>query len=210
MPSTSACSRRAGRAARETSQANEIVGIEHQVLRACFGGDTDPTLFRLPDESQRAGGGDVTDVNVASGLRRQQERRVHGNGLDQGWSRFRVGQRVLAPGGLQAIEPITQELMVLGVESVGQIETRGLAHRPQQLRVIDGGEEGRRRGHERLERGRAFPGHPIEIAHGLARRANHSAPEGHVDDGVLLDKPLLLAQQFPGDRCRMGLGHLDD
>ena len=65
-------------------------------------------------------GGDVTDVDVASGLRRQQERRVHGNRLHQGRSRFRVRQRVLAPGGPHAVEPIAQELMVLGVESIGQ------------------------------------------------------------------------------------------
>ena len=59
----------------------------------------------------------------------------------RGRSRFRMRQRVLAPGGLHAIQPIAQELMVLGVESIGQIETCGLAHRPQQLRVIDGREE---------------------------------------------------------------------
>jgi len=104
----------------------------------------DSTLFRLPDEGQRTDGGNVTDVHVASSLRRQQERRVHGNGLDQGWSRFRVRQRVLAPGGPQAIESIIQELLVLGMESVGQVETCSLAHCPQQLRVIDSGEEGRR------------------------------------------------------------------
>ena len=40
-----------------------------------------------------------------------------------------------------AIQPIAQELMVLSVKSIGQIETCGLAHRPQQLRVIDGREE---------------------------------------------------------------------
>ena len=147
---------------------------------------------------------------VASGFRRQQQRRVDGNGLNQGWSRFRVRQRVLAPGGLHPVETISQELMILGMESVGQIEPRGFAHRPQQLRVIDGGKEGRRRGHERLERGRTLPRHPFEVTLGLARRTDDSAPQGHVDDGILLDKALLLLQQLPCERCRMCLRHLDD
>ena len=43
-----------GGAPREASQANEIAGVEHQVLRACLGGDADSALFRLPDERQCA------------------------------------------------------------------------------------------------------------------------------------------------------------
>jgi hypothetical protein len=121
-----------------------------------------------------------------------------------------VRQRVFAPGSAHAVEPIGQELMIFGVESIGHVETRRLAHRPQQLRVIDVREEGRRRGHERLERGRAFCGHAVEVADRLPGRANHSAPQGHVDDGVLLDEALLLAQQLRRDRRRMCLRHLDD
>ena len=42
-----------GRAPREAGQADEVVRVEHQVLRARFGGDTDSALFRLPDQGQR-------------------------------------------------------------------------------------------------------------------------------------------------------------
>ena len=54
------------------------------------------------------------------------------------------------------------------------------------------------------------PAIPSRSLDGLPRRADDSAPQGHVDDGVLLDEALLLAQQLRRDRRRMRLRHLDD
>ena len=196
-----------GCAAAVRPEADEIVEVEQQVVRADLHRHALRARLRAGDEFCADRTRDVDDLEANARLLREEDRAVDRLLLDERRPSLVVRERVAPPVRLQPRVVRAHHCVVLRVHEHEAVQARDDLHPREQLRVVDVRVLGFGERHECLEAARAL----APLAGDLGqRRPRQRAPEAEVDDCELAHAVALLGERLGGDRERDRQRMLDD